>query len=160
MGALNADAKDMTAAIHGVCLRELAQIDTEGGPVLHMLRSDSPLFRTFGEIYFSVALPGAVKAWKLHRLQTQHFAVPVGLIEVVIFDNREDSPTRGKVESFLLGRPDQYRLLRIPPLVWYGFAARSDVPGLLANCADMPHSPGESERLPADSPLIPYSWSI
>ena len=159
MGAVNADENMIATAIHGVFVQELAQIGTEGGPVLHMLRSDNPLFRTFGEIYFSVALPGAVKAWKLHRLQTQHFAVPSGLIEVVIFDCREDSPTRGKVESFLLGRPDHYRLLRVPPLVWYGFAARSDTPGILANCADMPHSPGESERLPADSPLIPYSWT-
>ena len=146
-------------SIAGVCLQDLAQIDTEGGPVLHMLRIDSPLYRGFGEVYFSVVLPGAVKAWKLHHLQTQHFAVPTGLIEVVVYDAREDSPSRGRIESFLLGRPDHYRLLRVPPLVWYGFTARSDTPGIMANCADLPHSPGESERIPADSPLIPYSWS-
>ena len=148
----------LPTSIDGVCLQELAQIDTEGGPVLHMLRIDSPLYSGFGEVYFSVVLPGAVKAWKIHRLQTQHFAVPTGLIEVVVYDNREGSPSLGKVESFLLGRPDHYRLLRIPPQVWYGFTARSDVPGIMANCADLPHSPGESERIPADSPLIPYSW--
>ena len=148
-----------TTSIDGVCFQELAQINTEGGPVLHMLRIDSPLYRGFGEVYFSVVLPGAVKAWKLHHLQTQHFAVPTGLIEIVIYDNRESSPTRGRVESFLLGRPDHYRLLRVPPLVWYGFTSRSGSPGILANCADLPHSPGESERVPADSPLIPYSWS-
>ena len=145
-------------AIEGVLIRELAQIDTAGGPVLHMLRSDGPLFRGFGEIYFSEVMPGAVKAWKRHRLQTQHFAAPAGLIEVVIYDDREHSPSRGVVESHLLGRPDQYRLLRIPPLLWYGFTARGGAPGLLANCADIPHSPDESERLPADSPLIPYAW--
>lgn len=145
-------------AIEGVLIQELAQIDTAGGPVLHMLRGDGPLFRGFGEIYFSEVMPGAVKAWKRHRLQTQHFAAPGGLIEVVIYDDREHSPTRGVVESHLLGRPDHYRLLRIPPLLWYGFTARGDTPGLLANCADIPHSPDESERLPMDSPLIPYAW--
>lgn len=157
MGELNAGVK--ATSIDGVCFQELAQIGTEGGPVLHMIRSDSPLFRGFGEVYFSEVLPGAVKAWKLHRLQTQHFAVPVGLIEVVVYDSREDSPSRGKIESFLLGRPDHYRLLRVPPLVWYGFTAKGDSPGIMANCADLPHSPGESDRIPADSPLIPYSWN-
>lgn len=157
MGGMNADVK--TTSIDGVCFQELAQIGTEGGPVLHMMRSDSPLFRGFGEVYFSEVMPGAVKAWKLHRLQTQHFAVPVGLIEVVVYDGREDSPSRGRIESFPLGRPDHYRLLRIPPLVWYGFTAKGEIPGLMANCADLPHSPGESDRIPADSPLIPYSWT-
>ena len=145
-------------SIAGVCFQELAQIDTEGGPVLHMLRADSPLYQGFGEVYFSVVLPGAVKAWKRHRLQTQHFAAPLGMIEVVVYDGRDDSPTKGAVQSFLLGRPDHYRLLRVPPLVWYGFTAKGDTPGILANCADIPHSPDESDRLPANSPNIPYSW--
>ena len=148
-----------TTSVDGVCIQELAQIGAEGGAVLHMLRMDSPLYRGFGEIYFSEVLPDAVKAWKLHRLQTQHFAVPAGLIEVVVYDERNNSPSRGRIESFLLGRPDHYRLLRIPPLVWYGFTARSRTPGILANCADMPHSPDESERIPADSCRIPYSWT-
>jgi dTDP-4-dehydrorhamnose 3,5-epimerase len=146
------------SSIHGVRLRELAQIATAGGPVLHMLRNDDPLYAGFGEIYFSEILPGAVKAWKRHRLQTQLFAVPRGLVEVVICDTREHSPSRGAVESFMLGRPDAYRLLRIPPLLWYGFAARGETPGLVANCADLPHAPEESERLPRDTPLLPYSW--
>ena len=156
MGAIGEGVKK--TAIEGVLIQELAQIDTAGGPVLHMLRSDGPLFRGFGEIYFSEVMPGAVKAWKRHRLQTQHFAAPAGLIEVVIYDDREHSPSRGVIESHLLGRPDQYRLLRIPPLLWYGFTARGGAPGLLANCADIPHAPDESERLPADSPRIPYTW--
>ncbi len=144
--------------IHGVFLQELHEIDTEGGPVLHMLRADSPLYHGFGEVYFSVVLPGSVKAWKRHSLQTQHFAVPSGLIEVVLYDPRDDSPSKGVLASFHLGRPGCYRLLRIPPGLWYGFTARSDTPAILANCADIPHSPEESERLPSDSPLIPYTW--
>jgi dTDP-4-dehydrorhamnose 3,5-epimerase len=157
---VDAIAEGVTASsIHGVYCHELAQIETEGGPVLHMLRIDSPLYTGFGEIYFSTILPGAVKAWKLHRLQTQLFAVPSGLVEVVIHDARENSPSRGAVASFLLGRPHHYRLLRVPPLLWYGFTAKGYVPGILANCADIPHSPDESERLPKDSPRIPYSWN-
>ena len=142
--------------IHGVWLRPVAEIATPGGPVLHMLRSDSPEFSGFGEVYFSLVEPGAVKAWKRHKRQTQTFAVPSGLMEVVIYDSRGDSPTHGATASFILGRPGHYSLLQIPPGLWYGFTCRSARAAVLANCANIPHDPEESERLPQDSPLIPY----
>lgn len=147
----------IATSISGVSLRSLAEIDTPGGPVLHMLRADSPEFFSFGEVYFSVVEPGAVKAWKRHSRQTQHFAVPSGLMEIVVYDPRKGSPSYGLVESFLLGRPGRYSLLRIPPGLWYGFACRSMQSALLANCADVPYDPEESERLPQDSPEIPFS---
>lgn len=145
------------AGIHGVLFQPVKEIPTAGGPVLHMLRADSPEFSGFGEIYFSLVEPGAVKAWKRHTRQTQFFAVPSGLLEVVVHDPREDSPTRGMTASFLLGRPGCYATLRIPPGLWYGFACRSVETAVLANCADIPHDPEESERLPQDSPRIPYA---
>jgi dTDP-4-dehydrorhamnose 3,5-epimerase len=145
-------------AIAGVVLADLKVIPTGGGPVLHMLRADSPLFSGFGEVYFSEVEPGAVKAWKRHKRMTQHFAVPVGLLKVVLYDDREDSSTRGRVLECLLGRPDNYRLLRIPPMVWYGFTALGSRPALVCNCPDLPHDPGESERIDAADPLVPYRF--
>ncbi|MDY5430736.1 MAG: dTDP-4-dehydrorhamnose 3,5-epimerase, partial [Desulfovibrio sp.] len=67
--------------IDGVSFQPLKVIDTPGGPVLHMLRPDSPLRPHaetadgelhLGEVYFSEVLPGAIKAWKRHRRQTQY----------------------------------------------------------------------------------------
>ena len=144
--------------ISGLLLAPLRVIPTNGGPVLHMLRADSPLFSGFGEVYFSEATPGALKAWKRHRVQTQLFAVPVGRLDFVVYDARETSPTQGKLAHICLGRPDAYCLLRIPPLLWYGFAARGASPALVANVADRPHNPAESDSLPADTPEIPFSW--
>ncbi len=144
--------------IAGAVLADLKVIPTPGGPVLHMLRADSPLFMGLGEIYFSEVEPGAVKAWKRHLRMTQHFAVPVGLLKVVLHDDRPDSPTRGSTAEYLLGRPDHYRLLRIPPLVWYGFTAVGPVPALVCNCADLAHDPVESERAGLDDPRIPFGW--
>lgn len=144
--------------IDGLWTHELAVIETPGGPVLHMLRADSPLFTRFGEMYFSVVLPGAVKAWKLHKRQSQNFAVPSGLVQVVVYDGRDHSPSRGRVESVLLGLPGHYRLLHIPPGLWYGFAGRGETPAVLANCADVPHSPDDSYSLGRDDPSIPHVW--
>src|SRR3990172_10176190 len=110
-----------------------------------------------GEWYFSEVLPSAVKAWKRHRTQTQNLAAPAGRIRLVIYDDRPQSPTLGRLDVLELGRPDAYFRLRIPPGLWYGFSCVSASPGPLANCADLPHDPADNETLPIEDPRIPYS---
>jgi dTDP-4-dehydrorhamnose 3,5-epimerase len=137
--------------ISGLTVTLLREIADARGAVLHMLRADAPDFQSFGECYFSEVNPGAVKAWKRHRRQTQNLAVPVGRMRFVLYDAREGSPTYGKLDVVELGRPDAYARLRIPPMIWYGFTCISGMPGLIANCADSPHDPGESESLPLEA---------
>jgi dTDP-4-dehydrorhamnose 3,5-epimerase len=148
----------MTPLIEGVALVELRQICDERGAVLHMLRCDAPEFTRFGECYFSEVRPGAVKAWKRHRAQTQNLAVPVGRVRIAIYDDRAGSATQGTLQVLELGRPDAYLRLRIPPGLWYGFACVGELAALLANCADLPHDPTDSEMRPMDDPAIPYRW--
>ena len=156
---MSAPGLELDTGIVGVALQDLGVIPAEGGPVLRMLRTDWPLFTGFGELYFSEVLPGAVKAWKLHTRQTQHLAVPAGRLKLVVYDARPDSDSFGQVREHILGRPDCYRLLRIPPGLWYGFMAIGPEKTLICNCADLPHDPAEAARKPWDSPDIPYSFA-
>ena len=144
--------------IDDVVLTELKQFSDERGTLLHMLRNDDPIFTTFGECYFSEVLPGAVKAWKMHRNQTQNFSVPVGRIKLVIYDNRKNSISNGNLQYVNLGRPDSYFRIMIPPGLWYGFTCISEMPALLVNCADIPHDPQESEIRMLDDISIPHRW--
>ena len=152
-------AVTVSVPIDGMTVVELRQISDERGAVLHMLRSDAPDFVRFGECYFSEVAPRAVKAWKRHRKQTQNLAVPSGRIRLVVYDDRDGSATRGTLVTLELGRPDAYRRVSIPPGLWYGFAAVGPAAALLANCADLPHDPAESEVKAFDDPSIPYSWT-
>ncbi len=145
--------------IEGVVLTELQQIVDARGAVLHMMRCDSSGFVRFGECYFSEVVPGATKAWKMHHKQTQNLAVPVGLIRIAIYDDRKDSTSRGKLQVLEVGRPNAYIRLSIPPQLWYGFSCVSQVPALVANCADLPHEPSENEIRAMDDPAIPYDWN-
>ncbi len=86
--------------IAGVVVKPLRQLLDERGKVMHMLRADSAEFERFGEVYFSVVNPGAVKAWHLHKEMALNYAVPVGNIKMVLFDDREGSPTRGALMVF------------------------------------------------------------
>ena len=144
--------------ISGVQVLPLKVIEDDRGAVMHMLRADSPLFEGFGEIYFSQVNAGVIKGWKRHSRMTQRFAVPVGRIKVVMHDDRDDSATKGWTSEVTLGRPDDYMLLIIPPMVWYSFQGFSSAPSVMANCSDVPHDPGESEQMSLESGFIPYAW--
>ena len=77
---------------------------------------------------------------------TQHFAVPLGAIRLVIYDARESSGSYGEKEILEIGE-DNYRLVKIPPFLWYGFKGISSIPALIANCTDLPHDPEEVTKL-------------
>lgn len=141
--------------IAGLTFMPRAIVPAMGGPVLHLLRGPGLNDLAKGEIYFSEVLPGCIKAWKRHRRQTQNFAVPCGRLLLALYDDRPDSPSRGVCLTLELGRPDAWGLLRIPPMLWYGFAAVGCQPALICNCADLPHDPDEAERLPLDADAIP-----
>ena len=146
--------------INGIIFSKLNQISDERGSVLHMLRNDSPEFEKFGECYFSEIFPKKIKAWKRHTLQTQNLAVPIGLIKIVFFDSRENSITKGILEEHVIGRPENYYRLKIPPGIWYGFTCLSKQMALIVNCANLPHHPGESEVLEINDKSIPYTWNF
>ena len=146
--------------IEGVVVQPLKQIVDSRGAVLHMMRNDSELYGKFGEIYFSEILPGVVKAWKMHAEKTQNLAVPLNKIRLVIFDSRPDSKTRGKIKEYEIGRPDNYNLIHIPPMLWYGFQSLDEKTALVANCANYPHNPDETDSLPYDTEKIPYQWKF
>lgn len=151
------DILSSSPCIDGVLVSPLKQIRDERGMVMHMLRADSPSFSSFGEVYFSVVKPGVVKAWKRHRQMVQNFAVPVGQIKLVIYDDRPGSKTRGVLQEIVTG-VEHYGLVQMPPMLWYGFKGVAAAESMIANCASIPHDPEEVDRVEEGSLLIPYSW--
>ncbi len=145
--------------IEGVGIRPLLQIPDERGKVMRMLRATDPDFQEFGEVYFSVVLPGAIKGWHLHRRMIINYAVPFGRIKLVLFDDRSDSPTRGQLQEIFLG-PDAYQLVTVPPFVWNGFKGYGSTEAIVCNCASIVHDPDEIERLDPFTDRIPYDWSL
>ena len=145
--------------IDGVTVTPLRRIPDERGAVFHMLREDSPVFERFGEIYFSTVYPGVVKGWHVHKRMTLNYAVPVGMIKLVCYDDREDSPTRGAVQEVHVGELN-YALVTIPPFVWNGFKGEGHGTALVANCATIGHEPDEIDRLDPFDNDIPYDWAL
>ena len=145
--------------IEGVKIIPKKQIIDERGKIMHMMRNDSTFFKKFGEIYFSTTYPGAIKAWHLHKKMVLNYAVIIGEIKFVLYDDRKLSPTKGRIQEIFVS-PENYLLITVPPMIWNGFKSIANKVSIIANCSDIPHNKKEMKRLDYDSTHIPYDWDI
>jgi dTDP-4-dehydrorhamnose 3,5-epimerase len=143
--------------ISGVVVRPLKRIKDSRGEVRHMLKRSDPSYTRFGEIYFSVVNPGWVKGWHIHTRMTLNYAIVSGKAQLVLYDARTRSKTRGKFQKFVLSL-DNYFLVTIPPGVWNGFKGLGKEPAVVANCATHEHDFKEILRLDPFGTDIPYDW--
>ena len=90
---------------------------------------------------------------------TLNYACVSGRIKLVLYDDREDSNTRGELMEIFLG-PDHYSLVQIPPRVWNGFKGIGDRMAIVANCSTHPHDPSKTQRLDPSDTRIPYDWAV
>jgi dTDP-4-dehydrorhamnose 3,5-epimerase len=146
--------------IDGVRTKKLAVHADERGRLMEMLRADDELYEKFGQVYLTTAYPGAVKAWHYHEKQVDHFTCVHGMMKVVLYDDRKDSPTKGLVNEFFLGAHNPI-LLEIPAGVYHGFKCISEHEALIVNVpTEMYHYDKPDEfRLDAHDPKIPYDWA-
>jgi len=131
----------------------------ERGRLMEMLRRDDDLFIEFGQVYMTTAYPGVVKAWHYHRHQTDHFVVVRGMAKIVLYDPREESPTRGEVNEFFAGEFNPI-LVQIPAMVYHGFKCISEHEAIIVNTPTnvYNYAAPDEYRVAPDDPSIPYDW--
>jgi len=103
--------------------------------------------------------PGVVKGWHYHHKQTDYMTAISGMVKIVLYDNREDSPTKGELNEFFVGRHNRIRLT-IPPGVCHGFKGISTDESIIINTVTEPYNydnPDEHRIDPHDND-IPYNW--
>lgn len=143
--------------IDGLKVSPLKELKDHRGSVKKMVSKDHPEFTQFGEIYFSITNPGVIKGWKLHHEIKQLMTVVSGEAKLVVYDDRKDSPTYKNIQEIVFSE-DEYKLITLPPKVWYSFKCLSKNPAIIANCISQTHDPNESLNIDLDSELIPYRW--
>ena len=146
--------------IDGVNVKPLKVIADERGYLMEMLRCDDPFFQKFGQTYVSVAFPGVVKGWHYHKIQTDHFVIVKGMMKVVLYDDREGSPTKGTINEFFMGERNPI-LITIPPGVWHGMKGIGTEPAMLVNMPTEPYRYDQPDEYRVDPHQneIPYDWS-
>jgi dTDP-4-dehydrorhamnose 3,5-epimerase len=151
----------MKNMIEGVATKQLKQIADERGWLIEILRNDWEHFQRFGQAYITAAYPQVVKAWHMHKKQTDNVTCIKGMIKLVLYDGREKSRTKNELNEFIIGERN-LMLVKIPPEVWHGFKTVTEEYALILNVPTELYSYKEPDehRLPPDTEKIPYDWKL
>jgi dTDP-4-dehydrorhamnose 3,5-epimerase len=147
--------------IDGVVTKPLKQFTDERGWLIEILRSDWEHFQKFGQIYVTAAYPHVVKAWHMHKKQTDNIACIKGMVKLVLYDDREKSKTKKETNEFIIGERNLL-LVQIPPEVWHGFQTITEENALVLNAPTELYNQSKPDeyRLPPDTDKIPYDWKL
>ena len=124
---------------------------------MHMLRTDSPVFKEFGEIYFSTIYQGKIKGWHLHKESYLNYVCIKGKVKLTLFDDRPGSKSKNEIQEIILS-PREYNLITIPPNIWNGFKGLDKDESIIANCLTLPHNEKEMVRKSPDDGYFNYKW--
>lgn len=145
--------------IDGVKIKQLKAIPDQRGRLMEILRADDDLFIKFGQVYMTTTYPEIVKAWHLHKKQTDNVACLQGMIKLAVYDPREDSPTYKEVDEHYLGIHNPL-LVQIPPGVYHGWMCVSREEAIVVNVPTEVYNPEDPDefRLNPHENDIPYDW--
>jgi dTDP-4-dehydrorhamnose 3,5-epimerase len=146
--------------IDGVIIHHLRVIPDERGRLMEIMRRDDPFFNGFGQVYMTTVYPGVVKAWHYHTIQVDRFTCIKGMIKAVLYDDRENSPTRGSLNEIFMGEHNPC-LVVIPAGVYHGWKCVGECEAYVVNVPSEPYNRTDPDeyRLDPHSGGIPYDWS-
>jgi dTDP-4-dehydrorhamnose 3,5-epimerase len=141
--------------IHGVAIKKLITHADERGFFREVVRKTDMFFDAgYGQLSHSIVYAGVVKAWHMHRVQTQWNYIVTGLIKVALHDTRPDSPTYRMTMEFLAGENQEAAVYCFPPGVAHGYRCINII-YVTSDVYDL----ADEVRIQHDDPDIGYDWS-
>jgi dTDP-4-dehydrorhamnose 3,5-epimerase len=135
--------------VDGVILTPLKKISHPKGDIWHAMKKSDNGYCGFGEAYFSTIKKDLIKGWKRHSVMTLNLVVPIGSIQVVVFN----AQTKKHCSHTL--HLENYKRLTIAPGLWVAFKGLSEN-SILLNLANIEHDPNESQAKNISE--IEYLW--
>ena len=151
------DGRTVLPTIDGVLTRTPpTHIDHRGALFELHNQTPGPWDAPVVHVYQTSLFPGVIKAWNQHVDKVDRYTISSGEILVVLWDDREGSPTRGVVQKVALS-PRGTRQLLIPVRVWHGLINLGTTEAFLINLPTEPYHHDAPDRivLPWDTDQIP-----
>ena len=113
----------------------------------------------FAFSYVFTIRPGKIKGWGVHMRHEDRYFILFGDMEIVMYDEREDSPTNGLVAKVVLTEHKR-RLMNIPAGIWHANRNIGSKDVVVVNFPTIPydHADPDKYRLPLDTDRIPYTF--
>lgn len=147
-------------AISGVKEKKIVRHCDDRGFFQEILRDDDELLSRFGQCSMSKSYPGVIKAFHYHELQDDLWFFPYGNAQVVLYDLRDGSPTKGVTQVVYMGE-DNPLLLLIPKGVAHGYRVLGSEPLAIVYFTTLSYNPAnpDEKRIAHDDPMIGFDWS-
>lgn len=109
--------------------------------------------------YVFTVRPGMIKGWGLHKNHEDRYFILFGELEVVLYDERPESPTYGLVSKIFLSEYRR-RLMNIPAGIWHADRNIGSKDAVVVNFPTIPydHDNPDKYRLPLENDRIPYKF--
>lgn len=110
-------------------------------------------------VYTFSIRPGVTKGWVHHKESEDRLFLVAGDAEVVLYDDRPDSPTCGLVSRVVMSQMRR-QLMNIPRGVWHAVSNIGSSDCIFINCPTRPydHSNPDKYRLPLENDYIPFRF--
>jgi dTDP-4-dehydrorhamnose 3,5-epimerase len=152
---------DSDKVIEGVRIEPFALWPDDRGYFLEIGRFGQGLLARYphasSQVSAALSYPGTIKAFHIHKFQTDVWAPAQGMFQVALVDLRTDSRTHGVRNTLYVGSLRPWRIL-IPPGVAHGYKVVGESPGMLIYATDRFYDPSDEGRLPYNEPGINYDW--
>jgi dTDP-4-dehydrorhamnose 3,5-epimerase len=119
-----------------VIVQKIKRIKQSKGDVHKFVDTNSSLFKSFGEIYFTEVKKNYTKGWKKHKKTFSLIKIIIGKIQFIFF-------YKEKFYSIYINHLDNV-IIQIPPKIWYAFKGLRKK-NLLSNMINKKHSDTEVE---------------
>ena len=148
--------------IEGVTMTPIAQIPDSRGTVRKFITSGD-MENGFQECYTTTIYRGIIKGLHGYKSKTIYYCVPVGVVKLVLWDNRINeangyrSSTFGQVMEVFVGVENFIRV-SIPPGVMNAFQGIAET-SLAVVVADEVFDEEKTIRMLWNDPRFPYDWN-
>jgi dTDP-4-dehydrorhamnose 3,5-epimerase len=146
--------------IEGVKVKRITKYCDDRGFFAELVRDDENLLERFGQASMSMSYPGVIKAFHYHEKQDDLWFFPSGNAQVVLYDLREDSETKGETDVYYMGDENQILLL-IPNGVAHGYRVLGEKPATIIYFTTQSYNASnpDEKRIAWDDPEIGFDWN-
>ena len=111
------------------------------------------------QISAALSYPNTIKAFHYHVEQTDFWVPAKGMLQVVLVDLRQKSPTFGSKNTMYVGALRPWQIL-IPPGVGHGYKVIGIEAAMLVYVTNRVYNPKDEGRIPHNEARIAYDWEL
>lgn len=157
---VSSDGKTLHSLPDGVELHYLTTHPDDRGTICELFDPRWPHIKEpFVYNYMATLRPGKIKGWALHLEHEDRYVILFGEMQVLLFDARDASPTKGLVSTVTLSHYHR-AMLNIPAGIWHADWNIGTTDAVFLNFPTKPyeHDNPDKYRLPLDTDQIPFKF--